>query len=219
VTVAGVYGGLTAKRSILVIQGLPAAVALCLVLFGGAPPAPHTAASALDPVRELGTASLDTLRQCVAFSGTDLGAGAVVTLIRVAVTGDSTPALLAEADVLGEIRRDDPACPPELGEPMDHWYRVHARTATPGLAGPMFALNAPAARVTIKGPNAWIALGGDTALAQLRVCTSAEGLHFTAWRGDALQTPRVFHRYYSLGYDVEPSCTEADWIVPKEKGS
>lgn len=35
VTVAGVYGGLTAKRSILWIQALPGAVALGLVLYGG----------------------------------------------------------------------------------------------------------------------------------------------------------------------------------------
>jgi putative membrane protein len=33
VTVAGVYGGLTAKRSILFIQALPGALALCFVLW------------------------------------------------------------------------------------------------------------------------------------------------------------------------------------------
>ncbi len=36
VIVAGVYGGLTAKRTILLIQALPAALALAAVLAGGA---------------------------------------------------------------------------------------------------------------------------------------------------------------------------------------
>lgn len=34
VLIAGIVGGITAKRSILFIQGLPAAIALLLVLFG-----------------------------------------------------------------------------------------------------------------------------------------------------------------------------------------
>jgi putative membrane protein len=35
VLVAAVYGGLTAKRSILLIQGLPALIALAAVLIAG----------------------------------------------------------------------------------------------------------------------------------------------------------------------------------------
>jgi len=36
-------------------------------------------------------------------------------------------------------------------------------------------------------------------------CTSAEGLHLTVWDG---ASSRKWHRYYYLGYDVEPTCTE-----------
>ncbi|MCI0689673.1 MAG: hypothetical protein L0Y54_20920 [Sporichthyaceae bacterium] len=46
---------------------------------------------------------------------------------------------------------------------------------------------------------------------QFRACTSSEGLHLTAWSGTPLQSTRIWHRYYYLGYDVEPSCVEADY--------
>ena len=41
----------------------------------------------------------------------------------------------------------------------------------------------------------------------LRSCTSNEGVHFTAWSDAPLTGTRRWHRYYYLGYDVEPNCT------------
>lgn len=46
--------------------------------------------------------------------------------------------------------------------------------------------------------------------AQVRSCTSREGLHLTVWAGVPLKTQRVWHKYYYLGYDVEPSCEDGD---------
>ena len=43
-----------------------------------------------------------------------------------------------------------------------------------------------------------------------RECTSAEGVHLTVWTGEPLRGTRIWHHYYYLGYDVEPTCTEAD---------
>jgi len=42
----------------------------------------------------------------------------------------------------------------------------------------------------------------------IRSCSSREGLHFTAWAGGALKGKKVWHRYYYLGYDVEPTCQD-----------
>lgn len=42
----------------------------------------------------------------------------------------------------------------------------------------------------------------------LRECTSREGVHLSAWR----EKVRLWHDYYYLGYDVEPSCSE-EWPV------
>lgn len=46
---------------------------------------------------------------------------------------------------------------------------------------------------------------------QFRICTSHEGLHLTVWTGRALLGIRRWHQYYSLGYDVSPSCTGKDY--------
>ena len=40
----------------------------------------------------------------------------------------------------------------------------------------------------------------------LRQCASSEGLHLTVWKG----AERVWHDYYALGYDVEPTCTDEE---------
>jgi hypothetical protein len=47
--------------------------------------------------------------------------------------------------------------------------------------------------------------------AQVRACTSSEGLHLTVWAGTPLKSDRLWHEYYYLGYDVEPSCTDRDF--------
>lgn len=46
----------------------------------------------------------------------------------------------------------------------------------------------------------------------LRSCTSGEGLHFTAWKGEPLHSRRLWHAYASLGYDNESSnCQPRDY--------
>ncbi len=49
-------------------------------------------------------------------------------------------------------------------------------------------------------------LAGDGVPERFRACTSSEGVHLTIWSGERLR----WHRYFYLGYDVEPSCTGAD---------
>ena len=46
--------------------------------------------------------------------------------------------------------------------------------------------------------------------AQVRSCTSTEGLHLTVWAGAPLRSRRLWHQYVYLGYDVEPSCEDGD---------
>jgi hypothetical protein len=54
-------------------------------------------------------------------------------------------------------------------------------------------------------------IDGDGVLEYFRQCTSNEGLHFTVWSGAPLRGDRRWHRYFFLGYDVEPSCTEPEY--------
>ena len=44
-----------------------------------------------------------------------------------------------------------------------------------------------------------------------RSCTSMEGIHFSIWRGEPLTGTRLWHEYYYLGYDTEPTCKQADF--------
>jgi hypothetical protein len=62
---------------------------------------------------------------------------------------------------------------------------------------------------------------GDTATIEIepgkppirfRFCASSEGLHATAWAGQPLASTRRWHAYYYLGYDVEPTCREAEYL-------
>jgi hypothetical protein len=46
---------------------------------------------------------------------------------------------------------------------------------------------------------------------QFRFCASTEGLHATAWAGVPLASTRRWHAYYYLGYDVDPTCSEAEY--------
>jgi hypothetical protein len=54
-------------------------------------------------------------------------------------------------------------------------------------------------------------LNGDGRLESFRLCTSNEGLHLTVWIGEPLNGERLWHEYYYLGYDVEPTCTKRDY--------
>jgi hypothetical protein len=57
-------------------------------------------------------------------------------------------------------------------------------------------------------------LDGDGRPEYLRSCTSAEGIHFTIWTGAPLKGRLRWHQYSYLGYDVTPSCTEAETKQP-----
>lgn len=45
----------------------------------------------------------------------------------------------------------------------------------------------------------------------LRSCSSMERLHFTAWTGGVRNEKKIWHRYFYLGYDVEPTCKDPNF--------
>lgn len=50
--------------------------------------------------------------------------------------------------------------------------------------------------------------------AQVRSCTSHESFHLTVWSDAPLTSQRLWHQYYYLGYDVEPSCDDREFRDP-----
>ena len=41
-------------------------------------------------------------------------------------------------------------------------------------------------------------------------CTSTEGLHLAVWLGRPVKGERLWHQYWYLGYDLEPTCTNEE---------
>ena len=71
---------------------------------------------------------------------------------------------------------------------------------------PAVAVIAPGATGNVGGGMVLVRTPGVRTPLSFATCTSNEGLHLTAWRGGR----RVWHAYYYLGFDVEPSCTEKE---------
>ncbi len=76
-----------------------------------------------------------------------------------------------------------------------------------------FAVVGATGGITTSGGKASAKVPGAPAGSRVtfRVCTSGEGMHFTAWSGKPLSGKRLWHRYHYLGYDVEPNCTPKDY--------
>lgn len=53
-------------------------------------------------------------------------------------------------------------------------------------------------------------LGTAHPRARVRSCTSSEGVHLTLWAGTPLKSERLWHQYYYLGFDVEPTCDDLE---------
>jgi hypothetical protein len=68
------------------------------------------------------------------------------------------------------------------------------------------ALYDPSARAEYSNGEFIVRTEGAQAPLQLRQCASHEGLHLTAWRGNR----RTWHAYWYLGFDVEPTCQDAE---------
>jgi hypothetical protein len=62
-----------------------------------------------------------------------------------------------------------------------------------------------------RGDTVTIAIESGQPPIRFRVCAGTEGLHATAWAGVPLASPRRWHAYYYLGYDVDPTCSEAEY--------
>lgn len=54
-------------------------------------------------------------------------------------------------------------------------------------------------------------INDDKKLEYFRSCTSNEGVHLTVWRGVPLKSKRIWHAYYYLSYDTEPTCKRKDY--------
>ena len=140
---------------------------------------------------------------CVAMSGPVLSNGSVVTLIQperpqsllIATISRAVKSSegLARADVAGPYYVAEPASA-MLPETVTVWIVFRGRVATRRIASGAIAVQ----------------LEKSQRSAQARWCTSHEGLHLTVWAGEPPKSQRLWHEYFYLGYDVEPTCDALD---------
>ena len=71
---------------------------------------------------------------------------------------------------------------------------------------------------SIKGGVVVLSAARDEENIFFRLCTSAEGLYFSSWLGQPLVGKRIWHQYFYLGYDIEPTCGERDFRMEEKPG-
>src|SRR2546421_10590121 len=143
---------------------------------------------------------------CAVLPDTTLPAGTRVQLAWVPVpTTNDAPEVLT-----GVIRERLPTCSADLDYHRHLSYRLQVR-GTGRMRSPYFVLARSAKPLVSEASSVVGDLDADGVIEHLRICTSHEGLHFTVWSGEPLTGKRRFHRYYHLDYDVESTCTDADY--------
>ena len=184
-------------------------IALAFILSSGSLAAPQ----GFDYTRQIGVVAVQRNgRPCLAIRAPDITVGTKLTLVWVPVAGTSWPSQILAARVTG---RQSQLCDiPEGAEFGDSSYGI-AVTGGPLKEGsPYFAVLSSTARLARRGASVQGDLDHDGTPEVFRLCTSSEGLHLTVWSGDPLKGIRRWHRYYYLGYDVEPTCEEPDYKEP-----
>ncbi len=153
-----------------------------------------------DPVVRAGVVATLHGRSVLAMIGSPLVAGARLTL----VTPD-TPQAVLKARVVRPLSTE-----PDMSvrTPGPYYEVVSAEDGRtlPDVAVAMIG-DPPVKRVA-----GAVSLQLDKTLqdVRVRVCRSMEGLHLTLWSGEPLKTPRVWHLYYYVGYDLQQTCQPGD---------
>ncbi|HEX9084587.1 MAG TPA: hypothetical protein VF836_07595 [Gemmatimonadaceae bacterium] len=144
-------------------------------------------------------------RLCFESADTTLPYGAPVTVVHAAVFPQ-----FATVGRLG--RRSRRPCfpgPPASVDSME--YVVDAPGDTAWRRGVPIVILGKLAPAQMRGDTVMLAVEPGRMSWRFRTCASEEGIHATAWSGVPLASPRRWHAYYYLGYDVDPDCAPADY--------
>ena len=138
---------------------------------------------------------------CLSIRNTDIAEGSRIHLIVV-----SQPQSVAQAIVEG--KRAD-TCG-ERQPPSAHMNHYGLKVVSGELhpLEPAIAFAGKMGDVTIRDGMASAVIDGNRDY--FRSCTSQEGVHLTVWSGRPLEGRRIWHAYYYLDYDVDPTCTPKD---------
>jgi hypothetical protein len=165
---------------------------------------PYASAGAFDFAHNVGLAILDDKgAACLAINNKGITPSTSLTLVSI----DEEPTIHS----VTAGRRLSSPCPSALkADIAGIYYGIKVPADLHLKPGPYFAVLGPVSQFKIRNKQVVATLEGIPELVSFRVCTSSEGLHFTLWQGKPLLGTRVWHCYFYLGYDVEPSCKPLD---------
>ena len=92
----------------------------------------------------------------------------------------------------------------------DYFVRI-VDGATPGQKEPYVEIPTRTGRLVAGNGLLHLVTRDSVDTGVFRACTSLEGLHLTLWDGSPLVSRRMWHSYFLLAYDVEPTCTDEDY--------
>jgi hypothetical protein len=154
------------------------------------------------PVPAIGVANISFEgRICIAMAGPTLTPGASVTLVQ-----PDIPRSVLVVTIDKSVR----SCGLD-GAVSPGPYYLAKRTSTSELGTLWVAFAGKLVTRRAVSGAAVVRISAAYPNAQVRSCTSREGVHLTVWSGTPLKSHRLSHQYYYLGYDVEPSCDERDY--------
>jgi hypothetical protein len=142
---------------------------------------------------------------CLSIKHDALKPGREVTLIWTAVEGEPSKPEVRRARITAKLAAP---CDEVNRSEDDSTYRLAAGQLEKGKV--YVALVGRLGDLRIIGNQVRGRLG-TTRDVSFRSCTSMEGLHFTLWSGAPPREKRLWHGYYYLGYDVEPTCREREF--------
>ena len=168
--------------------------------------APDHGRGSSDFSRDLGIATVSPNRDaCLTIKNRDLKTGQSFTLVWIATAGAMQSPEIRSATIR---KRLSSPCDPVNSSADDTAYSLDAETLDTTKI--YIAVIAKPIELRVVGAQVRGKIGASRDIV-FRSCSSFEGLHFTAWTGGALKGKRVWHSYYYLGYDVEPTCIDADF--------
>ena len=152
-------------------------------------------------------------RLCLAAPDSSISNGVRLPIASIPLAGDSSPTGQGVVEVIAPAQS---LCSGLWGQYgwADYLVRVVQEPAPAYGRGPAVALVGASATFLTRDGQLEADLDRDGTPEVFRSCTSNEGLHLTAWNGTPLTARRVWHNYFPLHYDVEPSCVEADYKEP-----
>jgi hypothetical protein len=142
-------------------------------------------------------------RLCFESADLNLPFGTPVTVVHSAFPQYATQGTLGR-------RSKSPCFPPPRASADSMEYAVDAPGDTIGRRGVPIVILGKLPQAVMRGDTVTLAVEPGRTPWRFRTCASEEGIHATAWEGVPITSPRQWHAYYYLGYDVEPDCSPAD---------